>query len=57
MSYSTIMQNILSPILYLSGDPKRKDIKILYDYSNSIFDKFLIKFYRESPFKSLRRFL
>jgi len=37
------MQNILSPILYLSGDPKRKDIKILYDYSNSIFDKFLIK--------------
>jgi len=41
MSYSTIMQNILSPVLSLSGKSPKKDLKILYDHSDTLFDKFL----------------
>ena len=43
MSYSPIIQNIIHPLLsFSSKDPK--DISILYDYSNSVFDKFVEKY-------------
>ena len=43
MSYSPIIQNIIRPLLSLSsGDTK--DINVLYDYGNSIFDKFISKY-------------
>jgi len=43
MSYSPIMQNIIHSLVSLSSKDTR-DINVLYDNRNSIFDKFVIKY-------------
>jgi hypothetical protein len=43
MSYSPIIQNIIQPLLSLSSKDT-KNINVLYDYRNSVFDKFISKY-------------
>lgn len=43
MSYSPIMQNIIHQVFSLSSN-NSKDINILYNYSHSIFDKFVTEY-------------
>jgi len=43
MSYSPIIQNIIHQLFSLSTNDT-ENINILYDYSNSIFDKFIIQY-------------
>jgi hypothetical protein len=43
MSYSPIIQNIVHPLFSLSSQDTR-DISVLYDHRNSMFDKFIEKY-------------
>ena len=61
MSYSPIMQNIIHPLIPLSSKDTR-DINVLYDYKNSIFDKFIkqylnVSFTHKETYSSTREIL